>query len=375
MKDIDFDELDKAVNSLMATAEQVNATPDMVTAANGSSNDSGAASADSPASATATIAVEPSAIATADAAVADEPSAKEAPVASAPTKPSLAIKRSGRFMDVVHPSSDMRTADKPVASHSAATITPVSNDVLTTPSAAPEVVPHAIASEPELPSSNPIQTVRANTDALETAAADEISKNLEALTVSGPADSNPVETPEAPKQEEPLSSPFLPDAKVEKRPLGNPISTIPATEVQPVEEDVSESQPTESEDGNSQVSTDATTESGTETEPKASLVALPEELQQDVAAIEATVPNELESDTPLQKTPEVAAGGSIAQQYKEAPAAADTRHEALYDSAAKAAPLAHPAKKKSGWSWVLWTLLLILLGAGGAAAVYYLKLL
>ena len=49
MKDIDFDELDKAVNSLMATAEQVNATPDMVTAANGSSNDSGAASADSPA--------------------------------------------------------------------------------------------------------------------------------------------------------------------------------------------------------------------------------------------------------------------------------------------------------------------------------------
>lgn len=85
MTDIDFDELDKAVNSLMnKTANNNNPAP---SASNEPESD------------------------TAQANLTDQPTQDSTQVQTSPT---ISKKPSGRFMDVIHPSSDMRRG--PVAS-------------------------------------------------------------------------------------------------------------------------------------------------------------------------------------------------------------------------------------------------------------------
>ena len=71
----------------------------------------------------------------------------------------------------------------------------------------------------------------------------------------------------------------------------------------------------------------------------------------------------------------VSGPASIQPQYKEEPSSTKQEHAAIYDTDTYHKPLAHPAKKKSGWLWVLWIILLLALGAGGAAALYYFKVI
>lgn len=347
MKDLDFDELDKAVNSLMATAEEVNAAPETVLP-------------QSP-----PVAVEPTTPTPVAAQLGDE---SVATVASAPASErpaptqrlSLATKRSGRFMDVVHPSSDMKKIDKPMVNRTAQTVAPV-NSIVESASPVSEQagVPAApLVSDPDVELPTGLQTAEttiATADVVDTVAVDEQPESTEVSTANDPelelSDSLTTDTSDMPS-----TSPFIPDAKVEKRPLGG---ALPSEEVSMTEK-FDESQ----EETNEPVVEHAASLTSTPT-------GLPPELHQDVAAIEAGVPSEAEA-APATK-PEVAAGSSIAPQYKEAPQTDEKRHEALYDSAAKGAPLAHPTKKKSGWTWVIWIVLLIILGAGAAAVFYYFK--
>ncbi len=405
MKDIDFEELDKAVNSLMATSAETGIPLE---------------SAKTPTEQTSPVAPESAAPVASEA-----PTAAEAPVTpppvvdttpeaapavasvAPPAKPPLATKRSGRFMDVVHPSSDMRTSDKPVApSRTGVTVQPSNPTVVaetpdvdtvdTTKSQVQALVPNEVEPTTDgvasgvmpdpLDMSNTQQAAEESSapDAdlpsdLDSIMAEELQKNTEAITDTDKAEvaeTTPVSTAPEPGGEstqepalatdadELLGSPFLPDAKVEKRPLGGIASesTDLAAEEPTVttEEDVSK-----------------TDEASIETPIEPVEADLPPELHPNVAAIEATLPSQ-EPAAPASTTmpdTETTAPVSIPQQYREKVPTDTSQHEALYDSAAQGTPLAHPAKKSSGWLWVLVSVLLIALGAGGAAALYYFKLI
>jgi hypothetical protein len=198
----------------------------------------------------------------------------------------------------------------------------------------------------------------------------------------------PAEEPVTGPEPAPLSSPFLTDAKVEKRPLG---SSLPTTMAVP---------PTTSE---SETTTSVVDDSAAQLPAMPSEVEsqMPEELQGDLIAVEADthmgMPKTDESH-PLETTAEPkkeekkleapaapilleephsaeekpAGPPSIPQQYREEPNSGEKESGAIYDTDTYHQPLAHPAKKKSGWMWVLWIVIILLVGAGGGAALYFL---
>jgi hypothetical protein len=127
---------------------------------------------------------------------------------------------------------------------------------------------------------------------------------------------------------------------------------------------------------------------------------LPAELQNDLLKIEAdssTTPEapivpETSADTPkhtespASETPvalpklkdEVpatetasAAPSSIVQQYKEQPSTGEQNTGAIYDTDSYHKTLVHPVKKKSGWLWVVWIAILLVVGGGVGAAMYF----
>lgn len=370
MKELDFDELDRAVNTLMG---DVSSTP----APRPNDDDH------------TTMLEIPSTL------EGDQPVPIFTPPAAPNTTPAVitpvpAARRGGRFMDVVHPSSDMKTASgvapRPV-SRQGATIAPRQ------PSRQPEVIapiPKAIdepatvtetqawpdpldmagyqrepdttapAVEPEMPV---ILEIPAMPEASEVP---EIIPELPATEPSAP----PAEIDE-PDDEQPLSTPFLSDAKVEKRPLGTnsteeldhaPVTTAAASEDEtPNAEDQLPAMP----------------------EPAP--VILPAELQTDVLSIESdasveggvTADQKPRTDSSDQSTsataPEITAPvgpTSIQQQYTEQPSTSDQTTGGIYDTDSYHKPLAHPAKKKAGWMWVVWVVLLLILGAAGGAIAY-----
>jgi hypothetical protein len=173
-------------------------------------------------------------------------------------------------------------------------------------------------------------------------------------------------------------SPFLPDTKVEKRPLGGNASQNDAPVSVPVVENTDDQLPATLEDTKS---------------------LLPEEFHSELVAIEAdttelkedekqvtstwTEPSAVKPEATKEVTlkeekdkPPVPAGpGSIPQQYKEEKSTGDQENGAIYDTNSYHQPLSHPAKQKSGWMWVVWILLILVVGAGGGAALYFLGII
>jgi len=360
MKDIDFDELDKAVNSLMAKTpegEEKEPAAPAEPAAETSSEPSQPAPAQEAAvpepADTAEPAKEPAAVAPA----AEEPSPESAPAAK-----SLATKRSGRFMDVVHPSSDMRSAPSATAqpSRHSKVIAPFSSDTASAPA---EPTKEEAPTSEEVAAPAPAEHSWPDPIAMHEAAQNSQTAEPEAAPSEK---SEPAPAPVAPS--EPPVSPFLADAKVEKRPLGAPV-----TEAQELGLDTEAPQQTEA------------------AEPAA---PLPAELADDVVSIESDTTQHAESETtelpavaetpsepdiaPAKVEPEKAApagASSITQQYKVQENTGDQHHEALYDSASIEPPLQHPAKQKSGWFSVALIVLLLVVGIGGAVILWYLKII
>lgn len=386
MKDLDFDELDRAVNTLMGSVPKTDKSE--------------------PDADTKTVSITPTLPPESTATATPPPTPATAPAPAAP----LAARRGGRFMDVVHSSSDMKK-DKPVSA-------PISRQGATIQPSSPTVVPEepkavsspVSSSEPKeetaAPSEAPASAVDTNTsahsdwpDPLDMSGFNK-SEVKESPKVEAPETPEPAplleegsETPvTAPASEDlqPLSSPFLTDAKVEKRPLGGALTTST--------EDVPEPDHTP-------VVANAETE-GTVDDPKDQLPPsveepkkeLPPEYQGELVAIEsgsAEAPAPAKIEEPKEKKPEEnsskadahptalleaktddtpAATGptSIAQQYKEEPSTGDQSNGAIYDTEAYHKPLAHPAKKKSGWMIVIWILVILLVGGGAGAALYFL---
>jgi len=361
VKDLDFDELDRAVNSLVAGAP-------------------GSNTSDEPKEKTLDIDTGSSQQSTSDPLV-------------APVTPSLAGRRStGRFMDVVHPSSDMRSAlvMPERTSHQGTTIDPSVEMPVTTdevklpvPNNAPSVTTPKTNDWPDPIDFNesnknvagkndaPVENKDDNEDADIDRISDEITNTLD------------------PKPDKPLDSPFLSGTKVEKRPLGSFSDEIPTK--------TSISNPM-----STPTSTPITQSSTTAKDTIENDTPLPAELQDDLLLIEAdsSAQPEEKSDKitdsiPATTTVDVSTANpvseikpksvasepindekptgptSITQQYKEQPSSGNQDTGAIYDTNVYHKTPMYPAKKKSSWLLILWIVILLVVGAGAGAAVYF----
>ena len=355
MKDLDFDELDRAVNSLMSDKNSP--------AQNDASSPTPVEAPTPAASPVAPVQSEQSVV---------------APTRQAPP----AARRGGRFMDVVPAARKTKNTTPAVVSREGASIEPAGSATSSLSQNDKAVAETPVAKEVPVPAATPPSTDWP--DPLELAASKdspvqktpEVSEQLD-TSASSAVELENTATPDLPDQtmsapaDEPLSSPFLPDAKVEKRPLGGAALSSTSSELM-------------IEDENAQLPA----------LPKDVEPALPEELHGDVASIQAdnstTDPSKhvefsgeaIKDDAPkteikkpaLKVTEAAVPSGptSIPQQYREEPSSGDQKSGAIYDTDSYHQPLSHPAKKKHGWSWVLWILLILLVGAGGGAALYFL---
>jgi hypothetical protein len=372
MKELDFDELDRAVNSLMTNVPSDKASPDDDAPEKTLTLSPVAATPDTIASASAPAPSQPAA----PSAVSSTPPPTIAPTnpprpatpTPAATPPSVAVRRGGRFMDVVHPSSDMKKPDAPKTSISrqGVTITPSARAIAPTNPPRPATLPTESKTS-AVPATTPEPTAPASEwpDPLDVA-------NFKDDT-SAPA---------------PLTTPFLTGTKVEKRPLGGvPAADEPAPE--PDKSGIGKEGLTAN-DADDQLPV----------EPADVQAPLPEELQGDLVAIESGAAAQrvalpgTQSETPKTpdstpvKTPmplptapkkpepvEKPGPVSIPQQYREQPNTGDAASGAIYDTGSYHKPIAHPGKKKSSWLWVIWIVLILLLGAGAGAALYFFKII
>lgn len=385
MKDIDFDELDRAVSSVLnqtkpaspAAATMTESDEDAVTHTNAVAVESDAESDHAVAVKTGDIQHHEAQVISTDDEVSSEP-AEESEAAedkgpeiipvAVPPVPSLATKRRGKFMDVMHPSHDMapgKTAVVPAPIVKPVLIAPLSDDI---PPAVASSEPVAVEPNDEplvaLPTTLPVElpatvdekeTVTETeptpdsmyVDPIELADTPAIEKAPE-LTVTEPEEHEAVDdVTDVPSIEEPnipVVTPFLTDAKVEKRPLGNPQSLEDAADTVPGEE---------LEDSSSlEASADAQI---------APTAPLPRELQPDVVRVE-TMADEDEG------------------KYSDAMPAALKKDDSneieghpLFDASAYHEPTSakHKSKGMPGWvKWLLGLLLCLAVGAGIGYAMF-----
>lgn len=414
MKDIDFDELDKAVNSLMGKNAQKDTTP----------NTPAAPPVNEPDMPLTAAPVSPGTIKP-KSEVATNPDTQPAIVPSQPTqKPQTtspvrsgmpASRRSGRFMDVVpKKQTQQQAAPSRPTSREGVTIAPrpdvEPSTVSSTPAANLPIQPTTpVSSTPETEPSMPETTAptsdwpdpidmhsfakqKEGAPASTTPSVDEKSKP-ENIVVQQPAE-------EKESADQPLSSPFLPDAKVEKRPLGSAAPMVPMVapehELQAATPDDSEAQlpakpsdvqePPEEFRGDL-MQVEADTHMGV---PKTDQTHPIDEKPEDEKSVSRDLSTS-EKSTETKETPKPVEASmsedekpsseshvgriSIPQQYKEQPSSGEKESGAIYDTDTYHQPLAHPAKKKSGWLWVLWIVLILIVGAGAGMALYFLGIM
>lgn len=371
MKDLDFDELDKAVNSLMGNvpkSEPVKPDDDIKTLVI------------KPSQPMPLLNPVTSVVPYSSVSEAPTPSSLSMPDTTSVTTPSLATRRAGRFMDVVHPSSDMTKTATPVVSRSGGVIEPLHDIAPDTSSTVLEAPVISQASEPVVKMLPPITSAEGESDVTahavsdwpdpldlhDTQPVDESSIDDESESEPEPQATDETSMPDPLADPAPLTSPFLPDAKVEKRPLGGFASetVVPAMdEMTPVGDDI----PAADEPVAAPVA------------PTAELAPLPEELQSDLMAIESrqadtsmpvAAPEAPSINTPKPALVQPAGPSSISQQYKEEPSTGEQTNGAIYDTDSYHKPLEHPAKKKSSWTWIIWIVVLLVIGVGGGAAAY-----
>ena len=248
--------------------------------------------------------------------------AKEVATPVAVPRPAPAARRStGRFMDVVHPSSDMRS---------------------TPPRFTPPVSAPPVASRPA-----------------EVVASEDASEKDNWAT--------------------PLESPFLPDARVEKRPLG----TMPATGEAQKEELLLEA-PDDPRLGESSMPDPIdfaahanvlaldTEDTGVAQASIEEVPAEPEASDGVVAVEKVTETSEVQEghEPEALKESEPTGPTSISQQYTEQPSTAPTPG-AIYDTESYHQPVTPAPKKKSSVLVIVWILLLLILGAAAGAGFYF----
>lgn len=389
MTDLDFDELDKAVNSLISTNssapkpasdEMAEKTLDITSTLSGDEKPP-------------FDAVER----TAQKASQDIQVSSTAKTTSSPTP---AMRRGGRFMDVMHssgnsrptaprlgltprqgvaiqPQSDLsdqpKTENPPTLSHDASD-TPSESNLSNGRTASNWPDPIDFSKSSGSVNSYGDESASLGEPYVQTAkSVDPPSEKVqpEAETESGDDDINQIadDIDEIKQSDETPGSPFLPDAKVEKRPLG--AFSDSAT-------DQAESAPSISDTNLSDLSQSLDT-NGLAVEPKEDPVevqttadnSLPRELQGDLLSVEASsVGDSPESDIETAKNTSPLAATSIPLQYKEQPSSSQPSSSAIYDTEAYPQPLNFPAKKGHDLTW-LWIILIVAVFGGAVFAIIY----
>jgi hypothetical protein len=404
MNDLDYDELDKAVNSLVS---------------------SGPVPVDHSLTEDKTIDFDKKT---------DHPSivGQTAPRLVKPTvSPMVTGNVGGRYMDVVPPTLKGRAkplTEKPVSrqgvtiassSQNLPSSSPVTqpmpqplvdntaplvsgNAPIQSPTPIQPVAPSSIAMPDPVDlvkNDNPIVAAPTNAESdSEDADIDQISNDINA-TLNQAASSSP-------------DSPFLSGAKVDKRPLGA-FSADEPNQPKPIE--IGESADT-TDKAVTVVKENDSKQDATMTKEVNSITPLPAELSNDLLSIESNavmpgdvnsaeqsrpVDNHVESsivkpapskepseessvnanmpkgdvavasDTPTAK-PKESANQSDASAYSQHPSAdGQTISGAVYDTNSYNNNLLHPAKKKSGVMMIVWIVLLLVVGAASGAAIYY----
>ena len=341
MQDIDFDEIDRAVSSVTNPGRTA-VPPRPVEAPIVSEN-----------TPTPTAYVEPSA----------QPPDQ---AISAHAAPSLAARRSsGRFMDVVHPSSDMRP-HAPAELHF--------DREETIPAQRIEV-----AARPEAPEHTEV------TAPVAFHWPDPIDMADNSPVAPAPVMPEPVAAPKISDEDlfaTSLESPFLTNTKVEKRPLGAfsyPESDLPLIEdfadqpvvVVPV---AAESEPVDVENVVEDTTPEVVMPTATSLDEETLLLEADneevEEPEEPVSPVTEVTPAVAPvSANPVEEAP--VGPTSITQQYKEHPSTDTQPSGSIYDTEAYHQPLAHPAKKHSSLLVIVWILALIIVGGGIGAAMYF----
>ncbi len=324
MKDINFDELDQAVSSALASdakpAEPAPSTDVPVAVTNRSSE-----------------------------------------VSASSSRPSITLasstpRRAGRFMDMVHNSSDMKT---PPSGRNSKRIAPISTNVTPDSDLSPAVPSTDDEEGVARPTLDTIQPAK-QTDTVSDPNADsqwpdplDIEEPIVPDTDSTDKDNVEPEPASLPTTEDDSESaaatpqtPFLADTKVDKRPLGG------------FAEDTA-SPPTISE---TKVPDDV--EASTEVSQN-----LPRELEADVVAVEANESSVdqspvLSPQPPIVTEDPVPASSSIPQQYHTSDTTPDDNTHSVFDTTAYHQPLI-PAKTKRSHKWI-WIMIAVSLLAVGA---------
>lgn len=358
MGEFDFDELDKAVNDLMTNVDTSKRTD--------GADDPADKVITIPTSGTESPAVVPATTAVPQVPTADSPENSVAVNTKESSAPSLATKRRGQFMDIVHPSLNMKNSPK-FANQHGTTIRPsvnaenhvaegVKESLDISPTEHIEAGSGGSAQQSDWP--DPIDMANESAAAQHDNPDPTIVSDLEA-TSAGPSVSYSPEPA-------PLTSPFLSDTKVEKRPLGNSAPSLD----------------TRSDPSSTGI------DANTEAEAKAQVtttppVILPAELSGDIMAVEskdlsthsgqspaiATQP----APRPSSETAVLSSKGSIAQQYTEQPSTGDQTSGSMYDTSTyhQAIDTEKPVKKSSPLKLIIWIVVLLLVGAAAGAAYFY----
>ena len=351
MKDFDFEELDKAVNGLLNSSSakdtrQKDTLPPEPPSNTTSLHEETATSEEKPTREHTPI--TPSQEVVSESAEPKLPTleSKSTPVAPTPntpdrkplpttpierplqTTPAARRTATGRFMDMVHPSSDMRS---------------------TSPS----------------PESSPTARSGATADVHTT-----VESSEETTHPSGQKEDTTL--PE-------IDSPFLPGTKVEKRPLGGSVALDTPTPTQQVSEDPISIQETEHDEVSDtspqlseEISRGAQVQDDTPTEEPVAEYSDEERVASDIASIEHEVLPSATHDTSQEAgvNQEKPVADSIPQQYQEAPATAQ-ESGAIYDTEAYHRAFAPATKTGTNvWLILLWVGGLLVMGAAAGVAVY-----
>lgn len=326
-----------------------------------------------------------------------------------------AVKRQRRFMDIIRP-----TATAPVSTVRRQGVAiqprpqPVQNTVVSPTSEVPLSAVHDPSSAPSFginmalspdPSSQPVATEPAPSIVSPTPQGDETADTTDSLTTEASETPNDTPTPEvAPaaatppaESETPISLPFLPNVDVEKRPLGEFAGTtepkqseaLSAEKTEKVEEPVD---PSKSDNGEPALESppaidddmNAALAELNKEHPESPDASVPEPVASPNEPVATKAAPAVQDSTVKQPSLPVVnaaaaaipAGGSIAQQYAEAPSTGDQTNGAIYDTKTYNQPIqAAPAKKKklSVAIVILWVVALILIGGIAAAAYFFMN--
>lgn len=333
MTDIDFDELDKAVSSVMKPEPSA---PPAVAAPVVSS---------SPAVLAPVAAVEPPA--TQPGVVLPRKNLVGDAAAASP--------RTGRFMDVVHPSSDMRVAPPSAASRTIASLVPSS------PSVSLDAVASVSAVETTTDEASPPPLSSDELPLADASASKPVMAELPiAVATDAPAEPIDAAVPPSAESSEPVvASSAL--STVENAPAADTPASEPVVPPAPTAPDV----PPDA----------AESAANLGIPPSPPGPALPKELSSEIVAVEA---NEQDMPDPVEVADEAAPEGivssstpavpSIPQQYSSGEATADSETHPVFDTRAYHQPL-KAEKKSHTWLWAV--LVVALLGVGAAIGAIF----